>query len=442
MTRRSDDYKAALQLLDNIQTIQEFDKLLENSKLNRYPFNVMVTLCMIQSAEKYGKVYGFDSVKHPPSILMAEFATKEKCSWILGLSTFKFLLPGDWKIWSDQKLDMENMTVLEINKDAILEHFQINHHHAPLFFTFADKLECKENMKRKASNHFGSVSKFKTVARFIRGFHFPLTEDSFIYMATRIFGENYDPSFIECVKKSIEKHSIDMVETTKPKIADIDNDTLEKMKNDFMSFAEEILFNHKPIFFSPVFMDLNSPDMENFNSLVLPLIQKTAGILLKDSSDRETREVVMLDSQEMKFLKYPLEIIYPDFEVPSLNEMLKGNMSTLQKMKMLYWIMDLELSDLEIPCMTEDYTVDCMILMYLVKKNSLTILDARCILKTIADTRSKVIPVEISTDYPKKVNSRALRCTFLYSKMYLIVNSCLSCIGMKHLCSDLQVRYF
>ena len=158
LTRRSDDYKSALQLLDNIQTVQEFEKLLENSKLNRYPFNVMVTLCMIQSAEKYGKVYGFDSAKHLPSILMAQFANKGKCSWILGLSTFKFLLAGDWKIWSDEKLDMENMKVLEINKEAILEHFQINYHHAPLFFTFTDKLDCEENIKRKASNHFGTVS--------------------------------------------------------------------------------------------------------------------------------------------------------------------------------------------------------------------------------------------------------------------------------------------
>jgi len=162
---------------------------------------------------------------------------------------------------------------------------------------------------------------------------------------------------------------------------------------------------------------------------------------LKNSSDRETREVVMLDSQEKKFFKFPLEIIYPDFVVPSLNDILNGNMSTLGKTKMLFWIMDLALSDLEIPCMTEEYTVDFLILMYLVKKNSLTILDARCILKTIVDTRSKVIPVEFSTDYPKKVNSRALRCTFLYCKMYLIVNSCLACIGMKNLCSDLKVRY-
>ena len=119
MTRRSDDYKDALKLLDNIQTIQDFDKLLDNSKLNSYPFNVMVSLCLIQTAKNFGKVYGFDSIKHPPSFLMAQFATKEKCSWILGLSTFKFLLPGDWKIWSDQKLNMEKMTVLEINKEAI-----------------------------------------------------------------------------------------------------------------------------------------------------------------------------------------------------------------------------------------------------------------------------------------------------------------------------------
>lgn len=439
LTRRSNDYKAAIELLDNIKKVQDLDNLQENSSINHYPFNVMVTLCLIQSAEKYGKVYGFDSTEYLPSFLMAQFANKEKCSWILGLSTFRFLFPGDWKIWSDEKLNMEKMTVLEVNKKEILKHFQIEYHQAPLFFTLAGMLDCEENLKKKVFNSFGTVGKFKSIARFVRDLHYPLTEKLYDNMAKRILGENYPTSFIGDLKKSIEKHSIFPRKSIRPKIADIDDATLTKMQNKFMSFGEEILFNHKPIFFSPVFIDLNSPDMENFNDLVLPLIQKTAGILLKNSSDRATREVVMLDSQKMKFQKYPLDVIYPDFEIPSLKDIISGSIATVQKMKILFWIMDLELSDAEIPCLTEEYRVDCMILLYLIKKNSLTIMDARCILKTIVDTRSKVITFEYSTDYPKKVNSRAFRCTLLYCKMYLILNSCLSCIGMEHLCSELQV---
>lgn len=431
---------AAIDLLDKIKKIQDFDKLLDDLTLPDYPFNVIVTLCLIQSAEKYGKVYGFDSTEYLPAFLMAQFATKEKCSWILGLSTFRFLLPGDWKIWSDEKLDMEDMTVLEFDKEAILKHFQIEYRDAPLFFTLSGMLECEKNLKTKVFNNFGTVSKFKTVASFVRVLHYPLSEKSYEYMAKRILGANYPISFIADLKKSIEKLTINPEVSIKPTIAGIDDARLKKMGNEFLSFAEEILFNHKPIFFSPVFMDLDSSDMKNFNDLVLPLIQKTAGILLKNSSDRATREVVMFDSQKMKFQKHPLDIIYPDFDIPPLKDIISGDISTIIKMKILFWIMNLKLSDIEMPCLTEEYTVDCMILSYLVKKNSLTIMESRCILKTIFDTRSNV-PYEYSTDYPKKVNSRALRCTFLYYKMFMILNSCLSSIGMEHLCSELKVIF-
>ena len=115
-------------------------------------------------------------------------------------------------------------------------------------------------------------------------------------------------------------------------------------------------------------------------------------------------------------------------------------MSTFSKMKMLFWIVDVETKedfDFEFSAFPISYIIDCLILFYLVKKNSLTILDARCILKTLVESRNSDDLREISTDFPKKINSRALRCSFLYSKCYLILHSCLACIGMKNYCPDI-----
>lgn len=126
-------------------------------------------------------------------------------------------------------------------------------------------------------------------------------------------------------------------------------------------------------------------------------------------------------------------IIFTDLKV-----MLKGEMSTLEKMKMLFWIVDVEKQDdFELSAFPMSYVIDCLILFYLIKRNSLTILDARCILKTLVESRNSDELRQISTEFPKNINSRALRCSFLYSKCYFILHSCLACIGMKNYCPDI-----
>jgi hypothetical protein len=109
----------------------------------------------------------------------------------------------------------------------------------------------------------------------------------------------------------------------------------------------------------------------------------------------------------------------------------------MQSMKMLFYVVGVELSDTEMMAFPENYIVDCLILLYLIKQNSLTVLDARCILKTLVLSRNCDDLLKCSTEYPKNVNSRALRCTFLYTKCYFILHSCLACLGMKNYCPEM-----
>lgn len=393
----------------------------------------MITVCMIQSAEKFGKVYGFNGVDVASSVSAANLATKLGCSWILGLSTFNFVVPGKWKIWSDERIDIENLKVLEINKEAIMEHLNMKYEHVPLFVALGEGLKTDEMFKQKVTYHFGRYSKIPSIARFVNEFKYPLTDEAYETIAKKIFGDKYEQKFIDDLKKSVDYCSIEPKEVTnkyEPKLMDI-------IQNDFMTFAEEMLLNKRPIFTSPVFLDETAGDMANFNLLILPWIEKTVGILLKNEKDPEPRFVTVYDDGE--FHTITIDPVYPDFDVPDLKVLLYGELSTFEKMRILFWLTGITLSNIELPCLLEEYTVDCMILIYLVKNNSLTILEARCILKTLVEARSRAIPLEISTEYPVKVNSRALRCTFLYSKMFLILHSCLACFGMKNFRPEIAV---
>jgi hypothetical protein len=145
-----------------------------------------------------------------------------------------------------------------------------------------------------------------------------------------------------------------------------------------------------------------------------------------------------LNSHYGDFVKVPIELIKPPFEVPRAESIINGALSTYEKLDILFWIMDLEVNKHDLVVIPEEYVGDCIILLYLLKNESLKLLDARCILKTLVDTRSSSTPLKISTEYPEKVNERAFRCGFLFSKMYFIIHSCLSSIGLKYLCPEVQ----
>lgn len=434
LRRRLQDYRMGCEVIKTIRNNEQFEqlqKLFHNEE--KFPFNTMILVSIIQSSEKFGIVHGCNSIKGKPTAQQTELARQKDAVWILGLDTFYFLMPGKWKIWCDSKLNMEKMTVQELDPNLVMTHFGLTSSQAPLFACLIGDLQSHSSIVSKVSQHFGSKSVFPNAAKFIRRLTSTKSEEMLREVVDKIFANKVDPApIVEDFKKSIKAFEINEEAVTK-----IDVKILEMVKNDFVSIAEEILLN-MPIFINQISLDMRNTDMKPINDLVLPIIQKTCGILLKHLDDHEPRKLVLIKTHGSNFSSIPIDVKWPDFEVPSLKVLLAGEMSTYDKMNMLYWITDMSFKDFELMVIPEEYVVDCIILLYLIKNESLALLDARCILKTLVDARRRSIPLECSTDYPEKINERAYRCSFLYSKMYFYMHSCLTSLGMKNLCPEIQ----
>lgn len=214
----------------------------------------------------------------------------------------------------------------------------------------------------------------------------------------KIFGNKSEDFIVEDFKTSLKSFEIDENAESLP--------ILDLVKDDFLSIAEEI-FLKLPIFVNPSFLDMTKTDMAKLNDLVLPLIQKTAGILLKNLEDKAPRSLILLVTHDGNFVRVPIELIFPEFEVKPLEVIINGDLSTTEKLQILFWITDLELKDFELPVIPEEFLVDCIILLFLLKNKSLSTIEARCILETLVEARRRAIPLEISTKYPEKVNERA-----------------------------------
>lgn len=397
--RRLDDYKEGCQIIAKIAKVQRFETLEKIYRRgDRFPYNTMILVCLIQSAEKFGKVHGCNSSKGKPSVQQVELARLKEAAWLMGLDTFYFLLPGPWKIWCDSQLDMKKMTVQQLDPNLVMAHFDLKPQQAPLFACLIGDLQSIPRVNRKVMEHFGSKSLFPNAAKFIRKLSSESTEGMIQECIEKIFGGAVDDFVIEDFKKTLKTFEIDeSVET---------DEILDMVKNDFLSIAEEIITN-QPIFVNPSYLDMQKKDMKSLNDLTLPFIQKTAGILLKNLNDPEPRSLVLLMSHDGDFVHVPVEPIFPEFEIPPLKALIAGDSSTSEKMQMLFWITDLTLKDFELPVIPEEYLVDCIILLYLMKHKSLKMIDSRCILKTLVDARRKTVPLEVSTEYPEVVNERA-----------------------------------
>lgn len=330
---------------------------------------------------------------------------------------------------------MQKLTVEEYDKASILSHFNMTYEQMQMMAILSGDIIAPHKIRTKFADFFGVKNRFENLHKFVMELPYPYTDEVLHDIAVRLVGKGEHPKLIEAFKHSIASYKSNQCAEIK-----IDPAFLFAIRDDFMSFAEELLLNENPIFITPVFLDLDSNDMANFNSLVLPWIQKTAGIVLKNLKDQSPRKIVLLEknNDKFRFNEIPLEIIYPEFDIPELEVLLNGDMSTYEKEKMLYWIIGFELNDFEWPALPEAYFVDCLILICLIKHNSLTTLEARCILKTLVDTRNQSeLNENYSLDFPVKINSRALRCTFLYQKSYFILHSCLACLGMKNYCPEI-----
>lgn len=400
--RRLADYYMGCELITMIGEVKKFEGLQKIFRReDKFPYNPMILVCLIQSAQKFGSVHGCNSLKGKPSVQQVELAQEKDAAWIMGLDTYYFLLPGKWKIWCDTELKMNKMMIRELDPNVVMKHFELTPEQSPLFACLIGDLQSTPRVVKKVTEHFGSKSLFTNAAKCIRELKSTSIDENIQGIVEKIFGSKIEPFIADDFKKSIKTFEINHEVETK-----VDWEILEMVQNDFLSIAEDILLN-SPIFINPAGLDLRKTDMKTINDSILPFIQRTAGVLLKNQNDPEPRSIVLLVSHEGEFIHAPIEIIFPHFEVPPLKVLLAGDMSTMDKLQMLFWITDLELKDFELPVIPEEYVADCIILLYLLKNQSLKLIEARCILKTLVDARSRAFPLEVSTEYPEVVDERA-----------------------------------
>lgn len=220
---------------------------------------------------------------------------------------------------------------------------------------------------------FGTRSYFQNVTKYVKTFQTSFDVDA---TAKRVVddvikSEGAKDEFVEELTSLLQKFGM--------------SQQVDEKQIEFSNFGDAILAG-EAIFLSPVFMDLRCDDVKNLFELVKPLLCKTAGAMMQTSEFR----VITLESHDGNFVEIELKPEIPSQPFDFFSSVL-GMPGYLQT----------EIS-MEIPA---EFLLDVYVLLYLLKNESIRLIEARIMMATLAQLR-KIEGVD-TCEYPKLVNERA-----------------------------------
>lgn len=257
---RESEYQKALELINSLKMggdFQALNKLYQRKQMDKdrfefsYNHSVMIVLCQV--ADRYGKLYGLDSINLRPSTSQVKLANEYNAMALMGLNTHYIFYSGAWAFWSDADLDMKTMMIRQYDKEKILAHLNVTTEKAALFSVLAGSLYSSEANVNQVVKFFRPWSKqlFPNVAQFVNEQKFPLTDNALVSIITRIMGR--------CTQEVFDdfKRTLRLMEpTTCDKVpSKVDPAVMKFIRDDYANLAEEILENC-PIYLSPVYLDL------------------------------------------------------------------------------------------------------------------------------------------------------------------------------------------
>lgn len=114
---------------------------------------------------------------------------------------------------------------------------------------------------------------------------------------------------------------------------------------------------------------------------------------------------------------------------PKLDELFREKMTKDKKVRLLSWIVGLELSLSDVNSIPGEFFIDVMVCLYLVNAKAINMVEAETLMRSVVESHDDSL-MELS-QYPDQVSIRAFRITFLYTKLFLWLYSCFSAAGLK-----------
>lgn len=426
--RQNRKYKDHTKLLDRIYendiSSKEITEKFKYSLYNNGFMNVIEKSCT-----KFGRL--IHAVTYECDKEAASFAfANSKVLAIFSNDTDFLIFPGSWSYYSTKDINIESFQTKMFSRAKFRQHFNLSSTQLAIFGSivgndFIPVESLRSFHKRIANDQNGDSSLLLKIADFIK--------KSFVEFAFRDYSKMIKFFSTHAFSKDSPVIQINLAKSVS--FYQVDTKLASKYNNNHLLSSQRVftynVLQGNPFNFSLIFFDLRMKDLGNYYNLAVPMFRRQAGAMLKMNSriDGKLKIRTKLSHCE-KYKEFTMNPEFPPFDLPTIEEMhSEDSIYNHDRNNLLKWIIDWnKFKYFNIENLPENFVVDIITIIFLRQQEIISCKEADLLLWVVKNSTRYLIPKFLQ--FPKTLDPRAFRISFLYVRMYANVERSLEVCGL------------
>uniref|UniRef100_A0A2M4AJU0 Constitutive coactivator of peroxisome proliferator-activated receptor gamma n=1 Tax=Anopheles triannulatus TaxID=58253 RepID=A0A2M4AJU0_9DIPT len=395
------------------------------------PNNTCIKLNRI--ASKHGPVITAYSAECDQEL--AVYAKQHKAFAIITNDTDFLIYEGDWHLWSVQDINLGTLETLEYDRNALRRELDLSWPGMALWATLGGNDFFQYDTVVPFHNSLQGNNKFGKLAQYVRslpianGFNKGITQQ----IVQRVYaGQPIPENAEECLMQSVYFYSTNPALLKRP-MDPMEAFLIEEEHTFVLSILKGTAHNCTIQFF-----DFRSSELGNYFDIIVPLIARTAGIILFHRQ-HERKDVTILSKRGHlePYAAHTIPAIFPtDIIPPHVMELLSQDVSLQEalmqkKLQLLRWVCSDDVDDGMLQALPARLVTTVLTLVTLVRNDALLLFEADLLLTIVNDELNGGINSNPTIErYPVRVDPRAFRVGFLFQKVYSHIARTAKSIGL------------
>ncbi|XP_062559999.1 constitutive coactivator of peroxisome proliferator-activated receptor gamma-like [Armigeres subalbatus] len=424
---KKDDYYRRMELLfDAVDSDKELSMIQSSTDL---PFDYVCTIKTI--AMKHGPFHW--AVTNECDQEMAHFANQSKSLAIMTDDSDFMIYEGSFRFWCVSKLNVENLTLFEIDRVGLVRHLRLSPNQMPLLATLVGNDVVDSIKIQRFHKSLGRTSEtIRNVAAFIRNQQQIAVGQIFDKVLTINSTRSGE------LKSTFQKSYDSYQKTFEPFNLEHTSDPIEAVLLSRKAPLFYQLWHSKNIECFPGVIDLRHDQLGKQVTLArVSLILRMGGIILYHRQvSRKTKCSVMVKlDHDSAHAVQPRFVIFPTrMEPPPLTDLLSNDPALCDelqgiKWKLLWWVVSETFDQRGIETVPEPMQIAVVTLYWLMDNRILELYEADLLLQVAHDVTFDKYDLE-AVEYPEKLASRPFRVAFLFPLLYSLIASVFNLVGL------------
>lgn len=316
--KRESEYLNTLNILDTIESKSDLKAFL--SEKNKYSADIRMALAFDYNLKKLSRRFGdfhVNYVRHNQEIARYAKQHADEVLAVITNDTDFMAFEGDFQYWRANGINYKNLTCIRYCKHKLHDKLGLNPYQMQLLSALAGSnflpyfvIEDWIKALIASNENPGQRGKINNVSLYVKRQPMELVNNKPNFdldsISRDVFGPDYTPEQLNCIANGLACYDLDLKDEPEPKYSFL---KFCKKNDHFMyKLITDDIFNIKDI----EYIDFRNYRCISYTELILPILMKLCGVLLKDTPRRpSTRKICVKHAHDEPSKVTEESIIYP-----------------------------------------------------------------------------------------------------------------------------------